>query len=355
VRATRPPQPEGWSESVTAAVVLFDGRVCRWLATPRCRGRASCRGVADLSGSLANRGAGALIGLAHGLRVVRRSRCRNIQALRLRGVHTAAHPDARERRKFPSQAWALLHSITSVTPHGRDDTEVPTQPCSVRGFVPCSVLPVARSHVAPAGSQPAGSVASPGFRTLSTLCSPRDLPGLFHPGSALGVTLRGLFPTWCRTPSRAPDPPGFRRSPSGQRLPLGDRAHHADPARGLRGLAGRPRRCLHGFVHSEASCGDQLRTELPVRLPSRAFPSRPRAGLPVGAPGSLLFTAQPLSLEIGVASMGFCTSSLSRLFGATPGLGYRFPSVPGPRRRRSLAPLRPSSRPCRSSSRQPFR
>jgi len=38
--------------------------------------------------------------------------------------------------------------------------------------------------------------------------------------------------------------------------------------------------------------------------------------------------AQPLSLEIGLASMGFSTSSLSRLFEATPGLGYRFPSGP---------------------------
>jgi len=75
-----------------------------------------------------------------------------------------------------------------------DDTEMPTLPCSVRGFFPFSVLPVARSHFAPAGSLPTGYVASSGFRTLSTLCSPHDLPGLFHPGSALGVPLRGLSP-----------------------------------------------------------------------------------------------------------------------------------------------------------------
>jgi hypothetical protein len=37
------------------------------------------------------------------------------------------------------------------------------------------------------GSQPTGRVAPSGFRTLSTLCSPRDLPGLFHPGPAPGV------------------------------------------------------------------------------------------------------------------------------------------------------------------------
>jgi len=31
---------------------------------------------------------------------------------RLRGVHTAAHPDARKRQEFPSRVWALLHSFT---------------------------------------------------------------------------------------------------------------------------------------------------------------------------------------------------------------------------------------------------
>jgi hypothetical protein len=196
----------------------------RWLATPRFRGHGllswSCRPLRVFGESRRCR-----VYWVDARPPCRwRTRCRNIRALRLRGVHTAAHPDTRECREFPSQAWALLHSITNVTPHGRDDTEVPTQPCSVRGFFPYSVLPIARSHLNPAGSQPAGSVASSGFRTLSTLCSPRDLPGLFHPGSALGVSLRGLLPTRCRTPSRAPDPPGFRRSPSGQRLPFGDRS-----------------------------------------------------------------------------------------------------------------------------------
>jgi hypothetical protein len=36
-------------------------------------------------------------------------------------------------------------------------------------------------------SQFAGYAAPPGFLTLSALCSPHDLPGLFHPGSARGV------------------------------------------------------------------------------------------------------------------------------------------------------------------------
>jgi len=188
--------------------------------------------LAHLSGFLASCSDVAPIGLTRDLHAVSRTRYRSTQARRLRGVHTAAHPDTRKCRKFPSQVWALLHSFTDFTPHGQDSTEMLTQPCSVRGSFPCSVLPIARSHLPPAGSHPTGYVASPGFRTLSTPCSPRDLPGLFHPGSALGVPLRGLFPTRCRTPFRAPDPSGFRRSPFGQRLPFRDRAHRADPARG---------------------------------------------------------------------------------------------------------------------------
>jgi hypothetical protein len=95
------------------------------------------------------------------------------------------------------------------------------RPCSVRGFFPYSVLPVARSHLAPAGTQPTGYVASTGFRTLSTLCSPRDLPGLFHPGSAPGVPLRGLSlhgavrPLERRTPQVFGGAPASLASPSG--------------------------------------------------------------------------------------------------------------------------------------------
>jgi len=44
------------------------------------------------------------------------------------------------------------------------------------------------------GIHPAGSVAPSGFRTLSTLCSPCNLAGLFHPATTLGVSLRGLVP-----------------------------------------------------------------------------------------------------------------------------------------------------------------
>lgn len=73
--------------------------------------------LAPLAGFLASCSDVAPIGLTRDLHAVWRTRCRNIQALRLRGVHTAAHPDARKRRKFPSQDWALLHSFTDFTRH----------------------------------------------------------------------------------------------------------------------------------------------------------------------------------------------------------------------------------------------
>jgi hypothetical protein len=110
----------------------------------------------------------------------------------------------------------------SPTPHRTArGTEMPPlhAPSEVR--FPYSVLPVARSHLAPAGSQPTGSVAPSGFLTLSAPCSPHDLPGLFHPGSAPGVTLRGLSLRVAvrslerRTPRVFADAPSSTNSPSG--------------------------------------------------------------------------------------------------------------------------------------------
>jgi hypothetical protein len=42
-------------------------------------------------------------------------------------------------------------------------------------------------------SHSTGYVAPSGFRTLSTLCSPHDLPGLFRPGPAHGVSPFGAL------------------------------------------------------------------------------------------------------------------------------------------------------------------
>jgi hypothetical protein len=63
-----------------------------------------------------------------------------------------------------------------------------------QGFVPFSVFTAARSHIAPVSFHFTGYVASLGFRNLSTPCSSRNLPGLFHPGPTLGVSLRGFSP-----------------------------------------------------------------------------------------------------------------------------------------------------------------
>jgi hypothetical protein len=66
-------------------------------------------------------------------------------------------------------------------------------PFSSRGFFPSSVLPVVGSHITPVSSHLTGYVAPSGFLTLSTPCSPHDLPGLFHPGSAHGVSPFGAL------------------------------------------------------------------------------------------------------------------------------------------------------------------
>jgi hypothetical protein len=61
----------------------------------------------------------------------------------------------------------------------------------------------------------AGPVAPPGFRTLSTLCSPNDLPGLFHPDPAVGVyPSRRCSPGGAVRPLGRRVPPDFRSSPA---------------------------------------------------------------------------------------------------------------------------------------------
>jgi hypothetical protein len=121
------------------------------------------------------------------------------------------------------------------------------------------------------------------------------------------------------------------------------------------GLARWPRRCLHGIGPFEASCvgrrepNDQLTSPHALLRVGRvlAFPLAPQ--------GLYQASAQPLSLESDVASMGFSTSSSISTLRSDAGTGLSFPRRPVPRCRRSGVPLRPSSRPCRSSPRQPFR
>jgi hypothetical protein len=51
-----------------------------------------------------------------------------------------------------------------------------------------TAVPTPRCLEVPSAVKPRAPLVAPsGFRTLSTLCSPPDLPGLFHPGPASGV------------------------------------------------------------------------------------------------------------------------------------------------------------------------
>jgi hypothetical protein len=54
-------------------------------------------------------------------------------------------------------------------------------------FVPLQRFPNHTEPHTPETTHGSGYVSSSGFRTLLTLCSPRDLPSLFHPGTTLGV------------------------------------------------------------------------------------------------------------------------------------------------------------------------
>lgn len=85
-----------------------------------------------------------------------------------------------------SQASTPLQSLTTRR------RESPCEPSSPTASLLPRFPPLRRfSNIAEppnsSGSLSTGYVASSGFRNLSTLCSPRCLPGLFHPESTLGV------------------------------------------------------------------------------------------------------------------------------------------------------------------------
>lgn len=157
--------------------------------------------------------------------------CRNIRALRLRGVHTAAHPDARKRREFPSQVWALLHSFTDFTLHGgrhRDARPIVLRP----RFLPLQRFASREEPLSP------GRIPARRLRCVPRVSHPLDALLPPRPAGLVSSRFRSwgspsrLVPTRCRTLSRAPDPSGFRLGPFEPRLPVRDRAHRADPARG---------------------------------------------------------------------------------------------------------------------------
>lgn len=97
--------------------------------------------------------------------------CRNIRALRLRGDHTAAHPDARKRRKFPSQVWALLHSFTDshrtaggtevLTHPAPSEVPSPSASCQSRGATYLRRAPSPPVTLRPQGFAPSRRLAPP--------------------------------------------------------------------------------------------------------------------------------------------------------------------------------------------------
>jgi len=150
---------------------------------------------------------------------------------RLRGVHTAAHPDTRKRRDFPSRVW--LSFTVSPTSH----RTVAQHRGAATSMLRPRFLPLQRLA---SREEPHTSSGHPAHRLRCVRRVSHPLDALLPPRPAGLVSSRfrswgspsRLVPTRCRTPSRAPDPSGFWRGSYEPRLPFRDRAHRADPARG---------------------------------------------------------------------------------------------------------------------------
>jgi hypothetical protein len=159
-----------------------------------------------------------------------------------------------------SQALAPLQSITHASPRSRFAARAANSRSPLPRFGPPQRLANRAEPLTPGGFQPTGYVAPPGFLTLSTLCSPRDLLGLFHPSSALGV-----FPSRPYSLPAAVRPLGRRSPPEVRPACLGERplqglARQPEPGPRAWGLARLPRRCplgihpLQGFLPSTTVC-----------------------------------------------------------------------------------------------------
>lgn len=158
------------------------------------------------------------------------------------------------------------------------------------------------------------AVAPTGFRTLSTHCSPPDLPGLFHPGPASGVHPSRLcsavsavrtsrpartllrFLTHCRVPFPA-NGLAWLRAP-----PLQGFAHPPQPASVVWVLHHTPLLLPPWACPSEVCSGLVRRAECPVPL-SRFADLSPVSELMgrwvTGAPGFLLNGAVGCDLSRG--------------------------------------------------------
>jgi len=144
-------------------------------------------------------------------------------------------PRSKPRLILP-QASAPFQSFTRTSPRTVRDTPLEASRLSVPSEVSSPLTSLSREepHI-PGVSQHAGYVAPSGFLTLSTPCSPHDLPGLFHPGSACGVLpFEALILARCRTPSRTPRPSwGFSPTPQDRGCPSRDTHTGQVPTTGL--------------------------------------------------------------------------------------------------------------------------
>jgi hypothetical protein len=197
----------------------------------------------------------------------------------------------------------------------------------------------------PGESHPAGYVAPTGFLALSTLCSPRGLPGLFHPGTAHGVLpFEASILVRCRTPSRTPRPSGFRLNPNQKRPPTRDSHTKRSPATGL-GISqvAVPHAPLGFPAPRFLAPASKERPKRPF-IPSRAFSDRSHADLTAGAPGFRLTKTRLFSLETNQPPCSSSPRYPSRRFGNPVGLGHCFPSEARPRRREARPHLHPTVR-----------
>jgi hypothetical protein len=219
---------------VARAVVLFEGWVALELATPRRRDAPPLLGLSASRGLVERRRLG-----AHW--VDANPPCRWPRNLpkqprpRLRGSNAVAHPPILTNRRDPSTGF---NSPSEFHPRTTAD------PAASTGEPTGAAMPAPSEVSSPAAfSQPTGATylrRDPSRRlrcvlrvlALSTPCSPVDLPGLFHPGPALGVhpsrprsSRAAVRHSWRRVPpgvpaassfEGAPAPPGIRhdaRSP----------------------------------------------------------------------------------------------------------------------------------------------
>jgi hypothetical protein len=198
-----------------------------------------------------------------------------------------------------------------------------------RGFLPFSVLPVAGSHLIPAGSRPTGYVSPSGFRTLSALCSPHDLPGLFHPGPA-----HGLCPSRFSSSNAVP----YALSSAAPLLRLTLPSKEEVSTSGVNTLPGVPNAgpgfsqvtasdTSMGFFPFEASC--QYRREHPLLagfyVPSRASYETTLEGRAAGASGLPPVLTQRFSFKNHMAPLGFPTSSIVSSLRRLCSVGLSFP------------------------------